>query len=312
MSLASPRTATPTPEGPGLTTTVPKEYVHRASLAEVFLTGWARQSATRFSLCGQWPRAHTFFQAADGSSHDPLLAAETFRQAGLLLAHTELGVPLGHHFIMWDLAFTTRPDHLHIGPAPTDIELSAVCTDIVFQAGKASRFRMELSIHRDNTTIATGNGRFTCISPGVYQRLRPHRPSPSSPARRPDTTLPPATVGRTRPTDVVLTPTQHPDHWLLTPDPDHPVLFDHHGDHHPGMVLLEAARQAATALTHPHTITPTTLTTTFHHYAELNDDCIITATPTTPPHQNHTTIHITGHQNNQPIFTTHLTTTHPT
>ncbi|MGI5377650.1 ScbA/BarX family gamma-butyrolactone biosynthesis protein [Streptomyces sp. CA-251387] len=298
-----------TPDVPGLTTTVPKEYVHRASLAEVFLTGCARQSDTHFSLSGQWPRAHTFFQAADGSSHDPLLTAETFRQAGLLLAHAELGVPLGHHFVMWDLGFSAELDQLHIGSTPTDVELSAVCTDIAFRGGKATGFRMELSIRRDGKAVGAGGGRFTCISPAVYRRLRGSRLDCDMSSRRglPRPTMPAATVGRARPEDVVLSPTEQPNRWLLTPDPDHPVLFDHTGDHYPGMVLLEAARQAACALVMPYTITPSAISTVFHRYAEIDEACTIEATPAASQERDLGTIEVTGHQAGQPVFRSLLT-----
>ncbi|MGV2917769.1 AfsA-related hotdog domain-containing protein, partial [Streptomyces alfalfae] len=67
---------------PRLTTTVPREYVHRAGHAEVFLTGCRRLEGDRFALTGQWPRAHTFFTDADGTRHDPTQAAETIRQVG--------------------------------------------------------------------------------------------------------------------------------------------------------------------------------------------------------------------------------------
>ncbi|WP_033324703.1 ScbA/BarX family gamma-butyrolactone biosynthesis protein [Streptomyces yerevanensis] len=307
--MTSLHTHVPAPAVPGLTTTVPKEYVHRASLAEVFLTRCARQSENHFSLSGQWPRAHTFFQAADGSRHDPLLTAETFRQAGLFLAHAELGVPLGYHFVMWDLWFSTELDQLHIGSTPTDIELSAVCTDITFRGGRATGFRMELSIRRGGTVVAVGGGRFTCISPAVYRRLRGSRLGCDLSSRRglPRPTMPPATVGRDRPEDVVLSPTEQPNRWLLKPDPDHPVLFDHEGDHYPGMVLLEAARQATCGLMRPYTITPSAISTVFHRYAEFDEACIIEATPTASQERDLAAIEVTGHQDGRQVFTSLLT-----
>ncbi|MFG2463774.1 ScbA/BarX family gamma-butyrolactone biosynthesis protein [Streptomyces sp. NPDC048523] len=308
MQPAPPQAHPAAPDPTRLTTTVAREYVHRACLAEVFLTGCTKHSQSQYTLSGQWPRAHTFFQSADGTGHDPLLTAETFRQAGLLLAHTELGVPLGHHFVMWELAFSTQLDRLDIGPRPTDIELSATCTDITRRGTTATGFRMELSIHRNGEAIAAGGGRFTVITPAVYRRLRGTRPThTTTPPTTPRNTLPPTTTGRTRTTDVVLSPTNQPNHWLLTPDPTHPVLFDHTSDHHPGMVLLEATRQAACALTTPHTLTPAAITTLFHHYAELDEPCTIHATWATTQQPHHATIHITGHQNNKTIFTSTLT-----
>ncbi|MFF7734906.1 ScbA/BarX family gamma-butyrolactone biosynthesis protein [Streptomyces sp. NPDC007984] len=306
-SDASP--AVPASDVSGLTTTVPKEYVHRASLAEVFLTRCTRQSESHFALLGQWPRAHTFFQAAGGGRHDPLLTAETFRQAGLFLAHAELGVPLGHHFVMSDLWFSTEPDRLRIGSAPTDIELSAVCTDVTLRGGRAGGFRMELSIRRDGTVVAVGGGRFTCVSSAVYRRLRGDRLGCDLNGRRglPRATMPPATVGRDRPEDVVLSPTDRPNRWLLEPDPDHPVLFDHEGDHYPGMVLLEAARQAACGLMRPYTITPSAISTVFHRYAEFDEACVIEATPADSQEPGLIAVEVTGHQEGRQIFTSLLT-----
>ena len=53
MQLASLQAKELAPDLPRLTTTVPKEYVHRACLAEVFLTGCTKQGETQFALSGQ-------------------------------------------------------------------------------------------------------------------------------------------------------------------------------------------------------------------------------------------------------------------
>ncbi|WP_030950144.1 ScbA/BarX family gamma-butyrolactone biosynthesis protein [Streptomyces sp. NRRL S-646] len=310
MHLAPLQAGPPAPALPRLTTTVPKEYVHRACHAEVFLTGCTKHSETQFTLLGQWPRAHTFFQSADGTRHDPLLTAETFRQAGLLLAHAELGVPLGHHFVMWELGFSTQADRLDIGPQPTDIHLTATCTDITRRGTRATGFRMELTIHRHGQAIAAGGGRFTVIPPAVYHRLRTTRLTRDVSALReiPRRPLPPATVGRARTADVVLSPADAPHRWLLTPDPTHPVLYDHTGDHHPGMVLLEAARQASSALLAPLTVVPTAISTAFHRYAELDHPCIVEAALAASQEHHHVTVEVTGRQDGKTVFTSLLTT----
>ncbi|WRZ95672.1 hypothetical protein OHB54_45785 [Streptomyces sp. NBC_01007] len=119
--------------------------------------------------------------------------------------------------------------------------------------------------------------------------------------------MPPALVGRTRPADVVLTATSNPTRWLLTPDLNHPILFDHHNDHLPGMVLLEGARQAATAHLAPHTLIPANASTTFIRYAELDRPCWIDITHTTPETNGTTTIEITATQDTEPVFTTTIT-----
>lgn len=294
-----------------LTTTVPKELVHRSAVAEVLLTGWQRLDDTHFTLTAQWPRGHSFFTPVAGGHHDPLIGCETLRQTGILLAHAEFGVPLDHHFLLRDLDLTVVPQHLKVGYEPAALTIHITCTRIDRRGHRLSGLRFNAVFRRNGHTLATGGGSFSCISPAVYRRIRgnhttqhtPHHPHPTTPA-------PPHTVGRTTPNDVVLTPTTRPTHWHLRIDTRHPILFEHHVDHVPGMVLLEAARQATTSLlnhTTPHH-TPTThlplhITSHFHHYTELNTPCHIHAHHTTP-----TTTHITAHQNHTPVFHATITT----
>ncbi|THC40034.1 ScbA/BarX family gamma-butyrolactone biosynthesis protein [Streptomyces sp. A1499] len=314
MTVLTHQTAAPT-RAPGrpadfpaqLTTTVPREYVHRASLAEVFLTGCRRREGTQFALTGQWPRAHTFFTSGDGLSHAPLQAAETIRQAGLLLAHTQFGVPLGHHFLLHDMEYSTDPDQLLIGRQPTHLDLEADCTDLVWKKNRLARFAMHVRIRRQGHLAASGSGHFTCVTPATYRRLRGETPTAHRPPHTRPAPLTPQLAGRTHPRDVVLTRTGRPASWLLNADTRHPVLFDHAADHIPAMVLIEAAQQAASALTTPQTFTPTTATTVFHRYAEHNPPCRIDATPTPDTTNKTTRITITGSQNGHQIFHTQLT-----
>ena len=295
---------------PRLTTTVPKEYVHRASLAEVFLTGCAVDERENFSLTGQWPRAHTLFTSADGSSHDPLQVAETFRQAGMFLAHAELGVPLGHRFVMWDLSYTTYLEHMGIALTPTDFRLDARCTEITWRRGAAGWLRLELSIHRDGALVAHGAGSFSTIPQGVYNRLRANRTPWSGAAlaiAQSRSPLAPSAVGRAFTRDVVLSATQTPDRWLLTPDFTHPIFFDHADDHLPGMVLLEGARQAACAALAPHHMKPTSASTQFFRYAELDRPCWVEVTRVAPENAGMVTVEVTGRQDGETVFVSTLT-----
>ncbi|MFG2908999.1 ScbA/BarX family gamma-butyrolactone biosynthesis protein [Kitasatospora sp. NPDC048286] len=301
--------AAPTTPAPCPTSTVAKEYVHRVCSAEVFLTGSEQLTDTAFTVTARWPRAHTFFSTPDGTRHDPLQAAETIRQAGLYLAHTRFGIPLDHKFMMWNLDYTTRPHQLLIGAAPTDLTLDVQLLARPRRSGSAVDFTLETVVRRGPQLAATGHTRFTTVPDSTYQRLRQGRHDaehPSTPLVTAEP-LPPARVGRLRPCDVVLTPADAPGSWHLTPDFRHPTLFDHANDHMPGMVLLEAARQAANALSSPATITPAAAATTFHRYAEHDAPTTITARHTPGETPDAVTITVTGHQHGEPIFTTVLT-----
>ncbi|MEV1085613.1 ScbA/BarX family gamma-butyrolactone biosynthesis protein [Streptomyces sp. NPDC050211] len=295
---------------PRLTTTVPRQYVHRASHAEVFLTGCEKLDEGRFALTGEWPRRHAFFTHTDPARHDALQAAETIRQAGLFLAHAEYDVPLDHQFLLSQLHLTTLPPNMVTGPGPSELSLTATCTDVVRRGKRLAQFHMNITIDRAGRPCAAGGGHFTCISQATYRRLRATTTTATPRARtQPQHTLPPATVGKTAPADVVLSSTGHTSAWLLDPDPRHPILFEHAGDHYPGMVLLEAACQAATALSHPQPFTPTAVKAHFHQYAEFTSPLSIEATPL-PAHPTHgPSTRITGTQQNHTVFTTTVTGT---
>ncbi|PZT71816.1 MULTISPECIES: ScbA/BarX family gamma-butyrolactone biosynthesis protein [unclassified Streptomyces] len=314
MSLTTAEARTALAAAPRLTTTVAKEYVHRDSVAEVFLTGCDTRDGVNFSLTGQWPRAHTMFRSLDGASHDPLQVAETFRQAGIYISHVELGVPLGHKFVMSSITYTTDTTGLRIEAGPTDFDLDTRCTEIVRRRGVASRMAFEFALRRSGRPMASGTGQISVIPPAVYNRLRQNRtvqqPSAAAGTAPDRTLLPPSMVGRTFLTDVVLSAVAGSGsgpRWLLTPDLNHPILFDHKGDHVPGMVLLEAARQAACAVMAPHSFVPAAAANHFHQYAELDRPCWIEVTRVEREAHNMVTLEVTGRQDGKDVFTSVLT-----
>lgn len=297
---------------PRLTTTVPKEYVHRACLAEVFLTGCTADERRNFSLTGQWPRAHTLFNSSDGSRHDSLQVAETFRQAGMFLAHAELGVSLSDRFVMWDLSYTTHPENMGIALMPTDFRLDAECTDITWRRGAAGRLRLDLSIYRGDALVAHGAGSFSTVARAVYNRLRSNRvpwPDPAFSMAESRNPLAPSAVGRAFTRDVVLSPTDTCGRWLLSPDLTHPIFFDHADDHLPGMVLLEGAQQAACAVLAPRQMRPTSASTQFFRYAELDRPCWVEVTRISPENAGNMTVEVAGLQDGETTFVSTITGT---
>lgn len=300
----------PATSGPGFsrpstwTTTVPKELVHRAAVAEVVLTDWQRVDETRFVLTAQWPRGHSFFTPVADDYHDPLIGCETIRQIGLLLGHAEFGVPLGHQFIVWDIGISVRPQHLRVGWAPAALDIEVVCTEVKRRGGNLSGLRFEAVLRREGHVVATGGGSLSCMAPGVYQRVRGghtlggdwYQLPLISPAA-------PQSVGRMSPMDVVLSPTGEPTRWQLRVDTRHPILFEHAVDHVPGMVLLEAARQATASVLGRSSYLPLSINAEFKRYAELDSPCMITAdlVPGRGPDGEETVL-VTAHQDGAVVF----------
>ncbi|MEU9233622.1 ScbA/BarX family gamma-butyrolactone biosynthesis protein [Streptomyces subrutilus] len=261
-----------------LTTTVPKELVHRAAVAEVMLTGWRREDDTRFRVQAQWPRSHSFFVPIDGEYHDPLMITETIRQAGVLLSHTEFGVPLGYQFLVREIGLTVHPEYLEIDHAPASVEIEVTCFDMKRRGDRFGGMTYDAVVRREGQIVATGRISFTCVSQAVYERVRPQRVFEAD--HRPVAlTAPtaPQNVGRTSPADVVLSPIGHSNRWLLRLNTRHPVLFDHPVDHVPGMLLLEAARQGAAAVLNRSSFLPLSVRTEYKQYTELDEPCFVEA-----------------------------------
>ncbi|MEU6479740.1 ScbA/BarX family gamma-butyrolactone biosynthesis protein [Streptomyces sp. NPDC047017] len=261
-----------------LTSTVPRELVHRSAVAEVLLTGWRRVDDTRFVMAAQWPRGHSFFTPVADGRHDPLIGCETLRQIGILLGHAGFGVPFGHQFLIQDLHFAVRPQHLEVGYEPASLSVFITCTKIDRRGENLSRLRFEAVFHRNGQVAATGGGSFSCLAPKVYRRLRgAHVRGSDLHPRALGSAVEPARVGRTSPMDVVLSPTGARNRWLLRADTRHPVLFEHAVDHVPGMVLIEAARQATAAVLGLPRYLPVGIAGEFERYTELAPPCTIEA-----------------------------------
>ncbi|WP_251071367.1 ScbA/BarX family gamma-butyrolactone biosynthesis protein [Streptomyces sp. ISL-43] len=290
-----------------MTSTVAREFVHRAALADVFLTGWRNTGKDAFSVTAQWPRSHGFYTVEHGV-YDPMFVAETIRQTFPLLMHAAYGMPFGHQLSWSQFQFTLNPRAMRVERTPAELELRVRCRDIRLQRGIPAAMSMRIDVLRDGTTIAMARTRFGCHSPQVYRRMRAGlarladvfaaAPEPPPPASC-------AAVGRTRSQDVVLSPTDTPGRWQLRLDTDHPVLFDHPVDHAPGMVLLEAVRQTAAALDQGSTPgVLTALDIDFHRYVEFSSPCWIDAeaVPVISAGAQSRT-HLTAHQNGVPVFT---------
>ncbi|MFF8830928.1 ScbA/BarX family gamma-butyrolactone biosynthesis protein [Streptomyces sp. NPDC015131] len=295
---------------PSLTTTVPKEFVHRAAVAEVMLTDWRRRDDTHFDVTAQWPRGHSFFGPI-GRHHDPLLAAETIRQIGSLLAHAEFGVPFGHHFLMWDLEFAVEPRAIEVGETPAALEIDVTCTEVKRRGRALAGLRYAAVIRRDGQVAVTGSASYDCTSPAVYRRLRAGRGEETRPPLPLTAPVSPQSVGRTSPMDVVLSPTGEERRWQLRADRRHHVLFDHPVDHIPGMVLIEAARQAAVAVTGASGMLPLAITSAFTRYAEFDAPCLIEAAPLPGQGTGGTAVLVTGRQDGEPVFTSTVTASRP-
>ncbi|MEU0218761.1 ScbA/BarX family gamma-butyrolactone biosynthesis protein [Streptomyces sp. NPDC006265] len=292
-------------------TTVTKELAHRTTETDVFPARWTPISDTRFRFTAHWPAAHSFFGPVDDRHQDPMIVGETLRQASMVLAHAEFGAPADTHFVMWDLTVRVDPSALLLADAAEPVEFDVVCSEVRRRGRGLHSMRTTMEFRRAGRLVARGTGSTGCTSPRAYRRLRAGKVSAL------DTPVPllpgiaPQIAGRARAEDVVLAPTDRPGVWHLRVDTGHPVLFPRPNDHVPGMVLFEAARQAATAASGRHPFLPSTMTAGFTRYAELHGPCRIEA-EVLDESPGEVTVRVSGRQDGESVFTASLTAARPT
>ncbi|MER7181897.1 ScbA/BarX family gamma-butyrolactone biosynthesis protein [Streptomyces hyaluromycini] len=227
--------------------TVPRQLVHRASVTEVFLTDGAQVAAGRFLVGAQWPRQHVLYHPDQSGRYDFMLLAETVRQAGIFLIHRFYDVPLGHHFVFRSLELRIDDlDALRVGATP----LGAVLDVTVTASGDTARrfdARLDVTLEVDGRPCAYASVSVVVVDARGYDIVR-HRgrdltPAPAARTAAPSTT--PVIAGR-QDANVLLRTVAGTDSstWLLHVDLQHPGYFEHPSDHVPGMMLLEAFRQA--------------------------------------------------------------------
>lgn len=291
-------------------TPVTAELAHRSSPSDVFPAEWVRLSGHRFRVTAHWPAEHAFFAPVDDRHQDPMVVGETLRQTSMVLAHAEFGAPADTHFVMRDLKVLTDPSGLRLTEAGEPVTVDVVCSEIRRRGQGLHSMRTTMEFHRAGRLVARGTGSTGCTSPAAYRRLRARQLAalgariPLLPA------IPPARVGRDREDDVVLAPADREGTWRLRVHPGHPVLFHRPNDHVPGMVLFEAARQAATAASGRRPFLPSAMAVAFSRYAELDSPCLIEA-EVLDKTEDEATVRVTGRQDDEPVFTATLTAAPP-
>jgi 2-oxo-3-(phosphooxy)propyl 3-oxoalkanoate synthase len=228
---------------------VPRQLVHRAAIAEVFVTDAVVQGDDHYLVGAQWPRDHAFYHPTAGGGTDPVLFAETIRQAMVYLAHRHQDVPLGSRFtgrdIAWELTDTAP---LLVRAEPTAALLDARWT---WLDRRRRRLRVDVILSVDGHVCGHGHISAAVLGERQYRILRRRTDfAPAGPSVPPVRPEPAAHVGRLRAKDVVVGRDPAGDGWRLLLDQSHPSLFDHPVDHVPLMGLMEAVRQIGHFVAH--------------------------------------------------------------
>jgi hypothetical protein len=280
--------------------TVPRQLVHRAAIAETFLTDAVQVSDDRFLVAAHLPRSHTLFNDVPHGDHDLLLLAEIVRQAGTLLSHRFYGVPE-------DFVFPLRRAQIEI----SDVEAltlarnaAGMVADIRLfdqqrQGGMLTSMTLRAELVVGDRHVGSAGGAMHFVSKSGYATLRgPHSSAHEGAALDAVPRVDPPRVGRGDARNVVVGDPRPavggaPYSCRILADTGHPGFFDHRQDHLPGMLLLEGYRQVALlAVADACAWAPDSLMTvacdaSFSRYAEFDPEVRCAATvgdPVLPRH----------------------------
>ncbi|MEV0323437.1 ScbA/BarX family gamma-butyrolactone biosynthesis protein [Streptomyces sp. NPDC050658] len=283
--------------------------VRKSVSDEALVTGWHSLSENCQVVTARWPQHHPFY--SEGERYSPLLATESLRQALALLTHTAHDIPLDHRLGWEYLRSTVNPDALWVDSEPAEVELVITHTDVKRRRMGSAHMTSQVQVTRSGLPLGTAMLRYSTHPPAIYDRLRGNYANAKDAFAQAIPLTPPVAatgVGRAHERDVVLSPTGRPHCWQLRVDTTHRVLFDHPHDHVPGMVLLEAASQAAQAEAAPEPVVLVALDTSFERYVEFDKPVLITAEPLPYDDRGDRRVEVQAHQAGQLVFAGSVTT----
>jgi 2-oxo-3-(phosphooxy)propyl 3-oxoalkanoate synthase len=226
------------------------------------------------------PPNHALYHHDGAGRTDPMMVVEALRQAAYFISHRFYGVPHTHEFILGGLAVKTDDPALPAaGTEWLPVNLRVTCAPTAKWTRRRLGMRLDVEFSMGGRACGHGSLLSEAVDMRVYQAVR-RRSAPPGAVPAGGRPLSPAEVGRRRRADVLLTVTGRSGSWLLRVDRGHPVMFDHPVDHVPGMVLLEAFRQAALVVTRPLAARRPSLAglrTEFARFCELDVPTLITA-----------------------------------
>ncbi|MEU3840465.1 AfsA-related hotdog domain-containing protein [Streptomyces sp. NPDC028635] len=232
---------------------VDRRLLHRRALSEVFLTDTAAVDGQRFLAGAQLPSSHAYFTDHVGHTVvDPMLLLECARQAETCGAHRHLGVDDDTKFVLqsWSMRLPGL-FHAHSGD-PAELTMDVTTDRPAGASAPARSAAYDMRFFLGGEEVGEVRMAVGYVSSAAYSVIRSKRRG-SPPVSSDDVAAVPATVdapdvGRGSAVNALLTePVRDGDGIVagVRIPTDNPSMFDHAQDHLPGMVLTEAARQAA-------------------------------------------------------------------
>jgi hypothetical protein len=236
--------------------TIERSRVHRASIAEVFVTDLEPLGPARFLAGAQLPLTHGYYSdhVQRPALFDPLLVLEAGRQAGIAGAHL-MGLPRETTMLVKTFSLEIeRPGAMAVGRRPGELRIDNRFEAIRVRAGRVRAGLVRQRLYLRGRPLGSHVMEIQVLTYLEHELLRGALRGTSAPSTSEltDAADPqqaaPATVGRVHPLNVVIAEVVRGPGTVtarVTPRFGNRALFDHDYDHLPAMTLTEAARQLA-------------------------------------------------------------------
>jgi 2-oxo-3-(phosphooxy)propyl 3-oxoalkanoate synthase len=236
--------------------TIDRALVHRASVAEVFVTDIQAVGGLDYAAAAQLPLCHGYYSdhVRRPAVFDPVLLLEVGRQVGIAGAHL-VGVPSDVVMLVGEFSLRLHdPRGLLVGRKPGRLVVDTVTEPLRVRGGRVRRGVVRQQLHLDGALVGTHTMECQLVSYAQLDALRHTMRGTPAPSTKDMSTVVAATqvaahlVARVNPLNVVLSDVTREAEFVsaaVTPRYDNHALFDHDYDHIPAMTLTEAARQLA-------------------------------------------------------------------
>lgn len=277
-----------TPSFPSLhySSTVGRDMVHKNAVNEVFLTDSAEHDG-HYYFGAELPTSHSYYNDTEDRQFDTLAIVEASRQAETMLAHKYLGVEKGTHFLLhqWQYSISDLSNY-----SSSDKPMSLLMdVKVSNQRHVGTRLRSaseNINIFvKSNTSEMVKVGKIdfdvSYVTPETYAAVRAAAPTEiarSTELTAVPTTVEPDSIGRSLPSNVVVTNPERSSHGMraqLRPPLNNRSMFDHAQDHVPAMVIMEAARQLIALCNNNPSFSLDKVAAKFNAYTELSEPAYI-------------------------------------
>jgi hypothetical protein len=237
--------------------TVDPRQVWSLAPETTYVTDWHFDpELEEFSIATRLPRAHLRYSDTPNPYPDVVLLSQIASQAGVIVVAELLGVPLDSTFLLRRLAITLDPlEHNVVSRDATRLALKTDREGTFFKVRRTGRpptGSMIAECTLEGRPSGTLEVQGIWVDDEMYQAFRNAGGGVAPAPLPPEASEPEPNTGRSLPRNRAvsrLRPMARPGSYAATVlvDEDDPTFYERPLDHVPGLLLLDAAKQATTA-----------------------------------------------------------------